>query len=117
MIHFYCAVLGCRVERETSAEVGLTQLRAGEALIDLVTVDSQLGRLGGGPKTAKENNMDHFCLQLESISEDDLRAHLQLHGISASKFESRYGAEGMGNSTYVRDPEGNVVELKPALVY
>jgi catechol-2,3-dioxygenase len=24
----------------------------------------------------------------------------------------RYGARGMGNSIYVRDPEGNVVELK-----
>jgi len=24
----------------------------------------------------------------------------------------RYGARGMGRSVYVRDPEGNVVELK-----
>jgi catechol-2,3-dioxygenase len=24
----------------------------------------------------------------------------------------RYGARGMGHSIYIRDPEGNVVELK-----
>jgi glyoxylase I family protein len=24
----------------------------------------------------------------------------------------RYGARGMGNSIYVRDPEGNIIELK-----
>jgi len=25
---------------------------------------------------------------------------------------TRYGARGMGNSIYVRDPEGNMIELK-----
>ncbi|EPS0984844.1 VOC family protein, partial [Vibrio vulnificus] len=40
MLAFYCDILGCVVEREV-AEFGLTQLRAGSALIDLVTVDSK----------------------------------------------------------------------------
>src|SRR5207237_4046455 len=35
---FYRDVLGCRVERE-QPELGLTQLRAGRSLIDLVTLD------------------------------------------------------------------------------
>ena len=35
MLAFYCDVLGCEVEREVP-ELGLTQLRAGNALIDLV---------------------------------------------------------------------------------
>ena len=38
MLDFYCRVLGCSVERETGPELGLVQLRAGDALIDLVTV-------------------------------------------------------------------------------
>ena len=43
LIDFYCDVLGCTLERETSDEVGLTQLRAGDSLIDIVNVDGELG--------------------------------------------------------------------------
>ncbi len=28
LIEFYCQIIGCTLERETSAEFGLTQLRA-----------------------------------------------------------------------------------------
>lgn len=48
MLRFYCDALGCKVERRRE-ELGLTQLRAGRSLIDLVTVDGELGRLGGSP--------------------------------------------------------------------
>lgn len=51
MLEFYTGVLGCRVERQNSPELGLTQLRAGDALIDLVTLEGSLGRAGGGPPT------------------------------------------------------------------
>ena len=71
MLHFYTAVLGCPVERELPPEVGLVQLRAGSALIDLVAVDSELGRAGGGPPTQAENNMDHFCLQVKAQPEQE----------------------------------------------
>ena len=53
MIRFYSKVLGCKVERTTSPETGLTQLRAGKSLIDIVAVDSELGRAGGGPPQQK----------------------------------------------------------------
>ena len=46
MVRFYCDILGCRMERE-QAEIGLTQVRAGRSLIDLVPVDGKLGRMGG----------------------------------------------------------------------
>ena len=39
LIDFYCDVLGCTVERTLSESFGLTQLRAGSALIDIVDVD------------------------------------------------------------------------------
>jgi glyoxylase I family protein len=109
---FFCGVLNCTVERETSADIGLTQLRAGYALIDLVSVDSELGRMGGGPPTKSDNNLDHFCLQLQAISEQDITAHLQAHGIAVAEFKNRYGAQGFGRSVYVNDPDGNVVELR-----
>ncbi len=65
MIQFYCDVLGCIVERELSPEFGLVQLRAGNALIDLVSVDGELGRLGGSAPGKEGRNMDHFCVRLE----------------------------------------------------
>ncbi len=52
MLAFYCDVLGCAVERELP-RIGLVQLRAGNSLIDLVPVDSELGRRGGGPPVSK----------------------------------------------------------------
>ncbi len=115
MLHFYTRVLGCPVERETSGDIGLTQLRAGSALIDLVTVDSQLGKMGGGAPTKTENNVDHFCLQLKAISETEIKQHLSAHSIVASEFADRYGAQGFGRSIYIKDPEGNTVELKPQI--
>jgi glyoxylase I family protein len=112
MLHFYGTVLGCPIERELSPEFGLVQLRAGTALIDLVAVDSELGRVGGGPPTQGDNNMDHFCLQVNALPEEDISRHLASHGIEAGPFERRYGAQGYGHSVYLRDPEGNTVELR-----
>ena len=115
MIGFYCDCLGCSVERETPAATGLTQLRAGNALIDLVQVDSELGRIGGEAPGLSGNNLDHFCLQLEPISTAEIAAHLDQHQLEHGGFEKRYGAQGYGLSVYIRDPDGNTVELRSTL--
>lgn len=112
MLEFYTGILACEVERETSPKTGLTQLRAGNALIDLVVVDSLLGKLGGSAPGQTGNNLDHFCLQLKPISEEDMIAHLESNGVEVGEFDDRYGAQGFGRSVYVKDPEGNVVELR-----
>lgn len=111
MTRFYVGVLGCSVERRKD-EIGLVQLRAGRALIDLVPVDGKLGRMGGAAPGAEGRNMDHFCLRVEPFDAAAVRAHLAAHGVQAGPVESRYGAEGEGPSVYLADPEGNVVELK-----
>jgi catechol 2,3-dioxygenase-like lactoylglutathione lyase family enzyme len=111
MLHFYCEVLGCPVEKRQD-EIGLVQVRAGSSLIDLVPVDGKLGRMGGAAPGAEGRNMDHFCLRVEPFDADAIRAHLSAHGVQAGKVESRYGAEGEGPSIYISDPENNVVELK-----
>ena len=112
MLEFYTKVLGCMIERETPKQTGLTQLRAGNALIDLVVVDSKLGSVGGGAPTKTERNVDHFCLQIRSMPEAEIINHLEKHGIKVGDFASRYGAQGLGSSLYIQDPESNVVELR-----
>jgi len=110
-LRFYCDVLGCTEERRVDA-LGLVQLRAGAALIDLVPVDSPLGRHGGPAPGEAGRNVDHFALQLERLDEALLRAHLEAHGVEPGDVAQRYGAQGMGPSMYLRDPDGNTVELK-----
>lgn len=112
MCRFYCDVLGCVVERDVGQELGLVQLRAGDALIDIVSVDGELGRLGGRAPGAEGHNMDHFCVRLADFDEASIRAHLAQHAVAAGPTEQRYGALGYGPSIYIEDPEGNTVELK-----
>ncbi|MCO4891126.1 VOC family protein [Cupriavidus sp. WGtm5] len=107
---FYVDVLGCSVEREQ--DLGLTQLRAGASLIDLVTLDGPLGRAGGAGPGAQGRNLDHFCLRIDPFDAQALRAHLARHGVDVGEVAQRFGAEGKGPSLYVQDPDGNVVELK-----
>ena len=76
---FYIDVLGCSVEK-VQAELGLYQLRAGAALIDLVPIDGELGRRGGAAPGKEARNMDHFCLRVEPYDADAIIAHLQSHG-------------------------------------
>jgi len=111
MLHFYGDVLGCALEKRQD-DIGLVQLRAGGALIDLVPIDGPLGRAGGAAPGPGGRNLDHFCLSIEPFDEPAIRAHLQAHGVHAGATAARYGAQGEGPSIYLSDPEGNVVELK-----
>lgn len=111
MIAFYRDVLGCPVDWDRP-ELGLTHIRAGSSLIDLVTVDGRLGALGGAAPGAEGRNLDHFALAVRPFDEPAIRAHLAAHGVKIDDEGPRYGAEGDGPSIYIKDPEGNTVELK-----
>lgn len=113
MLAFYCEVLGCSIERE-QVSIGLTQIRAGRALIDLVEVDGKLGRMGGAAPGVQGRNLDHFCLTVDDYDEVKIRAHLARYGVEVGESGERFGAEGQGPSIYIRDPEGNAIELKRA---
>ena len=103
-LEFYCGVLGCILEREV-AQIGLVQLRAGAALIDLIPAAQH-------EDTRNGRNMDHFALAISPFDADAIRAHLTVHGVSHGRVEQRYGAGGAGPSLYIHDPDGNQVELK-----
>jgi glyoxylase I family protein len=101
-IAFYEQVLGLHIERRLP-EIGLVQLRAGSAMIDLVP--QKKGEEDG-------RNMDHYAVQIESMDVEALSAHLRRHGVDPGEIRRRYGAEGYGSSIYITDPDGNTVELK-----
>jgi catechol 2,3-dioxygenase-like lactoylglutathione lyase family enzyme len=111
LVRFYVDVLGCTVEREQPA-FGLTQLRAGSGLIDLVSLDGPIGQAGGAGPGAEGRNLDHFCLRIDPFDVDAIFMHLNIHRVNSSPVEQRFGAEGSGPSIYVKDPDGNTVELK-----
>ena len=108
---FYRDVLGCTLERE-QASIGLTQLRIGASLIDLIPLDGQLGRLGGAGPGREGRNLDHFAIQVTPFDDAAIRAHLAEHHVEVTASGQRYGAEGEGPSIYITDPDGNTVELK-----
>jgi catechol 2,3-dioxygenase-like lactoylglutathione lyase family enzyme len=110
-IRFYCELLGCREERRLE-EIGLVQLRAGSGMIDLVDIGGPLGARGGSPPGDSGRNLDHLALQLAHFDETAIRGRLAAAGVEAGEVAQRYGAEGMGPSLYLEDPDGNVVELK-----
>ena len=111
MIAFYTDVLGMSVERRVE-DIGLIQLRAGRSLLDLVVVDSELGRKGGAAPAEHGRNLDHFCVRVDPFDEAAIRERLSSLRVEAGPTEQRYGAEGTGPSIYIRDPDGNTVELK-----
>jgi len=103
MLDFYTQVLGMTEERRLDA-IGLIQLRAGRSMVDLVP---------GAPGSFESANVDHVCLMLAPVPLEDVARHLVERGVETiGEPMIRYGATGNGPSLYVRDPEGNVVELK-----
>ncbi len=99
---FYCGRLGLepvRADAWRRGEVPFPSARVDEAtLIDLLP-----GRRTG-------ENLDHLCLVVERSDVDAATASGDLEVIEGPV--TRFGARGDGTSVYVRDPDGNVIELR-----
>ena len=111
-IDFYREVLGCEIVRRRD-DLGLIHLRVGVSMIDLVAVDGPLGVAGGGAPRAEGRNVDHVCLRVEPYDQAAIQAHLTRLGVSITDIAAHnFGAEGVGPSLYIKDPDGNTIELK-----
>ena len=101
---FYTRILGLREERRI-AQIGLIQLRAGRSMIDLIPADD--------PRVDAGLNIDHLCIGIETRDLHEVARYLRGQSVVVmGEPAMRYGAHGQGLSVYVRDPEGNVLELK-----
>jgi catechol 2,3-dioxygenase-like lactoylglutathione lyase family enzyme len=101
-LEFYSGVLGLepvRVDEWRAGKAPFPSVRvSAETIIDLVS----------GPREG--SNVDHICLTVEPLDWQeviDSGAFTVLEGPVG-----RFGARGSANSVYVRDPDGNTVELR-----
>lgn len=99
---FYCDELGLEPVR-------VDEWRRGDAPFPSARIDATtILDLLAVPRTGV--NVDHLCLVVEPV---DLAAVKE-----SGRFEvldgpaTRFGARGNGTSLYVRDPDGNTVELR-----
>ena len=102
-LDFYCGPLGLepvRVDEWRAGEVPFPSVRISpDSIIDLVR---------GEPRG--ESNVDHFCLVVAPLDWAEViesGVFTVLTGRSG-----RFGARGSATSIYVRDPDGNSVELR-----
>ena len=108
---FYEGVLGLKLERHQE-NIGLWQLRAGTSLIDLVSLDGVVGRRGGAGPARQARNVDHVALAIRPFHRTALAAHLAAHHVEIEGgADDNYGATGDSPALYIRDPDGNMIEL------
>ncbi len=107
MRRFYTE-LGLVVEQEAKAKAGynVVTLRAGDALLDLFEAGPT------NPAPPANLSEEHFCLCATGSSIYDVIATLKRKGLEPTQAEVNTGARGKGLSTFVRDPDGNKVEIK-----
>ena len=102
---FYAGTLGL-------AGVRVDEWRAGEVFFPSVRVDETtiIDLLAAGADEPIGRNMDHCCFVLEPTDLAVLtgRGDLDVVGGPAELF----GAQGQGQGLYIRDPDGNVIELR-----
>jgi catechol 2,3-dioxygenase-like lactoylglutathione lyase family enzyme len=101
-LRFYCDVLGLEPVR-------VADWREGRAPFPSVRVsDTTILDLLPAPRTGI--NADHFCLVVTATDFESLAASGRFDVVDGPA--SRFGAQGIGTSLYVRDPDGNTVELR-----
>ena len=99
---FYCGVLGLEPVR-------VDEWRAGKAPFPSarVSADTIIDLIRG---TRGESNVDHFCLVVEPLDWQEVIDAGVLDVVEGPG--PRFGARGRATSIYVRDPDGNTIELR-----
>jgi len=101
-LKFYVGELGLESTREH-------EWRAGEVAFPSVRIDpTTIIDLLEAPREA--GNVDHICLVVEPTDFNSIADSGRFEVVDGPG--PRFGAQGMGTSIYVRDPDSNVVELR-----
>jgi catechol 2,3-dioxygenase-like lactoylglutathione lyase family enzyme len=114
MLRFYLDVVGLVPHR-------VDEFRAGSALFPCARINASTlidllppALWNSGDTSARTwPNLNHFCMALERENWDVLLARLEAAGVEIEAGPMTLsGARGDGTSIYVRDPDGNRLELR-----
>jgi len=99
---FYCDELGLAPER-------VDEWRRGDVPFPSVRVDAgTILDLLAAPRSGE--NCDHVCLVVRPVDLEAVKASGRFEVVDGPAI--RFGARGNGTSLYVKDPDGNTVELR-----
>lgn len=88
-----------RVDEWRAGQVFFPSVRfSAETIIDLI------------PGERSGQNLDHLCIVVEPVDLQAVKDSGRFDVVDGPA--TRYGAKGDGTSLYVRDPDGNTVELR-----
>jgi extradiol dioxygenase family protein len=112
-LRFYMDVVGLapeRVDEYRAKAAPFPSVRINDdTLIDLMPPELWGGGEPGEPRT----NVDHFCLAVDAPSWPALERRLAQAGVEYELGPiTLWGAHGNGTAVYIRDSEGNRVELR-----
>jgi catechol 2,3-dioxygenase-like lactoylglutathione lyase family enzyme len=110
-MQFYVDILGLepyRVDEYRAGKVFFPSVRVSDGMIIDLFPRPNEEPVGDGPR-----NLDHYCLTIAPTDLNKVAARLQEQGVTVEgEPKKRSGARGDGYSIYVRDFEGNRVELR-----
>lgn len=110
-IKFYVDILGLeayRLDEFRAGKVPFPSVRVNENTIIDLSPRPEQEPIGDGPR-----NLDHYCLTIQPVDLVEISQYLREQGVVVeTEPRTRSGARGMGDSIYVRDFEGNRVELR-----
>jgi catechol 2,3-dioxygenase-like lactoylglutathione lyase family enzyme len=108
LVEWYSGALGLevlRLEEWRRDEVPFISFRVSPTfLIDVMRGERPAG--GAGAVV----NVDHLALTVEGVDLDELAASGRFEIVLGPA--DLYGAQGIGRGLYVRDPDGNMIELR-----
>ena len=104
-LHWYTTMLGLepvRLEEWRAGDCPFPSVRiSGDTIIDLIA----------GDVDHDARNLDHFCVVVTPQSMDEVRRSGDFDIVRDPDF-ALFGARGMADGLYIRDPDGNEIELR-----
>lgn len=101
---WYCERLGLAGER-------VAEWRAGTVPFPSVRIDAHT-LIDLQESTRSGENLNHFCLVVGAGDLEAVRRSGEFEIVRDDPKQPLFGARGLATGIYVRDPDGNVVELR-----